>query len=406
MSNLGRTAARAAANAAIRAVLLKLGLPVGLIALVLLGVLFLIFLVMFVGALMAMQAEEANATPSGAGATGQTCTVVNETEGRNEDGLNVANIPAEYVSYVQEAADISGLPAAIIAAQIQAESGWNPQAGSAAGAQGIAQFLPETFASFSDPGDDIWNPADAIPALGRYMEHLVDVVGPIAEDRGEDPVRLALAGYNAGEGAVQQYKGIPPYPETENYVQKIMAGSQTTFSANCQDQSAQGKFIGNLGEGEWSHPLPGAQLTSGYGARDLDGDGASSRWDESHVGLDFSTTTAAIGGTAVAPTDMEITVATEWNGSDTFGSKVMGRSIDGGPEFLFGFYHLARGSIMVDVGDKVAAGEPLAIEGCTGNCRGTHLHFEIFAPGQGGEPYPYQNETLDPEPILRQKGVL
>jgi soluble lytic murein transglycosylase-like protein len=102
--------------------------------------------------------------------------------------------------------------AALIAAQIQAESRFDPGAVSPAGARGIAQFMPGTAAQYGlrDPLD----PAQAIDAQAHLMH---DLLGRFAS------VPLALAAYNAGEGAVAACGCIPPYPETQAYVAKILA---------------------------------------------------------------------------------------------------------------------------------------------------------------------------------------
>ncbi|WP_283205500.1 NlpC/P60 family protein [Glutamicibacter sp. V16R2B1] len=123
---------------------------------------------------------------------------------------------------ITEAAAKEGLPRALLDAQINQESGYNPRAGSAAGAQGIAQFMPGTWASSGVDGDgdgdkDIWDPVDAIPAMAKHMAALIRA--------NDGDVGRALAGYNAGQGAVQKYNGIPPYRETQNYVRSIQAAS-------------------------------------------------------------------------------------------------------------------------------------------------------------------------------------
>ena len=113
-----------------------------------------------------------------------------------------------------------GISAPLLAAQIDAESGWNPSAVSPAGAEGIAQFLPATFATYARNDDGTgnvspFNPVDAVMAMGRYdCALLADVSGLT----GQTPVSLMLAAYNAGIGAVLAFQGIPPYPETEAYV--------------------------------------------------------------------------------------------------------------------------------------------------------------------------------------------
>lgn len=133
-------------------------------------------------------------------------------------GLNASTIPAEYVQDVQDAARVSGLPAAIIAAQIRAESNWNPRAVSHAGARGIAQFMPGTWAGYGE-GKDPFDPHAGIAAQGRFMAELYGQAK--ASGLNGDPVDLALAGYNAGWGGVLAVGGIPDNGETAQYVTKI-----------------------------------------------------------------------------------------------------------------------------------------------------------------------------------------
>ncbi|WP_411733111.1 lytic transglycosylase domain-containing protein [Paeniglutamicibacter sp.] len=132
--------------------------------------------------------------------------------------LASGEIPNGWASLIEAAAEESGVPAPILAAQIEAESDWQVDALSPAGAQGPTQFMPATWEEYGQGGDP-QNPVHAIDAQGRFMGDLL----ALAESSGieGDPIDLALAGYNAGFGAVQRYDGIPPYPETENYVEKI-----------------------------------------------------------------------------------------------------------------------------------------------------------------------------------------
>lgn len=131
------------------------------------------------------------------------------------------------VAWVEKAGALCPtFPPAVIAAQIQQESGWNPNAVSPSGAEGISQFLPGTWPSYAANDDGTgnvspFNPADAIMAQGRFDCALAHAVAPIGAKTGVDTLSLALAGYNAGLGAVQQYQGIPPYPQTQDYVKSI-----------------------------------------------------------------------------------------------------------------------------------------------------------------------------------------
>jgi cell wall-associated NlpC family hydrolase len=99
---------------------------------------------------------------------------------------------------------------ALLAAVARAESGFDPEAVSPVGAQGLMQFMPQTAAEM---GVDPWNPASAIDGAARYLRQSLDRFGSVEE---------AIASYNAGPGAVARHGGIPPYPETQNYVRTVL----------------------------------------------------------------------------------------------------------------------------------------------------------------------------------------
>lgn len=148
-------------------------------------------------------------------------------------------IPAQYLNAVTQAGSICPeITPNLIAAQVNQESGWNPDATSPAGAQGISQFMPGTWASVGVDGDgdgraDVWNPTDAILTQGHYMCGLVDQVKSAiaAKTITGDIVSLALAAYNAGLGAVTAAGGIPAFTATQNYVATILAAA-TSQSAD------------------------------------------------------------------------------------------------------------------------------------------------------------------------------
>lgn len=162
-------------------------------------------------------------------------------------------VPEEYRDVVQRAGSVcEGITPALISAQIEAESTWNPNATSAVGAQGIAQFMPATWASAGKDGDgdgkaDINNPVDAIYSQGVYMCAQLDAVNNLLADSTVtgDPVSLALAAYNAGLGAVQSAGGIPAFPETQNYVTKIVQTARTKYA---QATAATGSAVIQAGE--------------------------------------------------------------------------------------------------------------------------------------------------------------
>ena len=132
--------------------------------------------------------------------------------GRIHHGLP-SFVPGRYHDPIARAALRWNVPMSLLAAQLYAESGFNPFARSPAGAQGIAQFMPGTARAYglTNPND----PEKAIDAQAHLMSDLL-------REFGGKPA-LALAAYNAGAGAVRRYGGIPPYPETRAYVAKILA---------------------------------------------------------------------------------------------------------------------------------------------------------------------------------------
>lgn len=109
------------------------------------------------------------------------------------------------------AAEDNALPPEFLAATLLQESAYDEEALSAAGAVGIAQFMPETAAGI---GIDPVDPFAAIGGAGRLLgSYVADYRGTYA-----DPYVAALAAYNAGPAAVRRYGGVPPYPETREYV--------------------------------------------------------------------------------------------------------------------------------------------------------------------------------------------
>jgi soluble lytic murein transglycosylase-like protein len=101
---------------------------------------------------------------------------------------------------------------AVLAAQLYAESGFNPFARSGAGAEGIAQFMPGTASAYGL--ENPYDPGAAIDAQAHLMSDLLRRFG--------GKVALALAAYNAGTGAVERAGGLPPFAETRAYVARIL----------------------------------------------------------------------------------------------------------------------------------------------------------------------------------------
>jgi soluble lytic murein transglycosylase-like protein len=117
----------------------------------------------------------------------------------------------QYDAQITAAATKYGIDPALLKGLIRQESNFDAGAQSGAGAQGLTQLMPGTAASLGvDPAD----PAQAIDGGAKYLKQQLDRFG-------NDPSK-ALAAYNAGPGAVAKYGGVPPYAETQNYVQKVL----------------------------------------------------------------------------------------------------------------------------------------------------------------------------------------
>lgn len=142
-----------------------------------------------------------------------------------------AEVPAEHAESVSAAAAEAQVPEAVLAAQIYYESGWAEDVESEAGAQGIAQFMPETWADYGQ-GGDITDPEAAIAAQGRYMADLREDMQGLATSE-DELIELTLASYNAGPAPVHAAGGVPDYPETQNYVTNITAASDGASGSFC-----------------------------------------------------------------------------------------------------------------------------------------------------------------------------
>lgn len=115
---------------------------------------------------------------------------------------------------IDEAAWRHGLPPAIVHAVAQAESAYNQKAVSPVGAIGVMQLMPYTAAAL---GANPRNEAENIDAGTRYLRDML-----VKFQHHPDQVAMALAAYNAGPGAVERYRGVPPYSETQTYVRRVI----------------------------------------------------------------------------------------------------------------------------------------------------------------------------------------
>jgi Transglycosylase SLT domain len=139
------------------------------------------------------------------------------------------DVPAQYAGYINQAASATGLPAAVVAAQIQQESDWDPTAVSPTGAQGIAQFEPQTWAQYGTGSPD--NPADAFAAYAKFMSALLKQY--------DNDIQDALAAYNAGGGDLSAGLG---------YADSILAAAGLPDTAKAgTGTGGSGGILGDIG---------------------------------------------------------------------------------------------------------------------------------------------------------------
>lgn len=133
-----------------------------------------------------------------------------------------------FAAEIEAAAQRHGVDPALLKALIRQESNFNPNAVSPAGATGLTQLMPATAQGLgvSDPT----NPQQAIEGGAKYLRQQLDRFG------GDE--KLALAAYNAGPGAVARFGGVPPYAETQSYVQKVMGYAEQYRTAGAPAPAA------------------------------------------------------------------------------------------------------------------------------------------------------------------------
>jgi hypothetical protein len=281
--------------------------------------------------------------------------------------LRAGTVPGYLIPIFTAAAASSTcrLPPALLAAQSQVESGYQVDAISSAGAVGIMQFLPSTWATEGIDGDhdgqvSILDPADAIYSAARLDCNNLAAIH--AAGIGGDTTGLMLAAYNAGLGTVRDCRCLPAIQQTRDYVSSI---ERLTPQLTAAPSPAATRSAGRL-----TYPLAArAVVTQPYGAH---ADGSF------HPGIDLA---APAGTPILAATAGTITYAGWETG---YGNYVC---VAATASFVTCYAHLA--TITVAVGQPVFAGQQLGTEGTTGDSTGPHLHFEVRLNGTPVDPAPY-----------------
>ena len=163
---------------------------------------------------------QAGSSAAGTSASGETSR--DKTQARVE----------RFRSLIEQAAQRHHLDAALLAAVVHVESGGNPQAVSPAGAQGLTQLIPATAQRFGV--QDPFDPAQSLDGAAKYLRGLMGQFG--------GDVSKALAAYNAGEGNVKKYGGVPPFAETQAYVPAVL----TAYDTYRQSQPASSGGVGSF----------------------------------------------------------------------------------------------------------------------------------------------------------------
>jgi len=153
-------------------------------------------------------ATPAQAVAPAAAPTGATMALSGPTAGASALPPGVP-----YGAEITAAARKYGIDPALLAGLVRQESNFDPTAGSPAGARGLTQLMPGTAAGLGVT--DVTDPVQALDGGAKYLKQQLDAFG--------GDVTKALAAYNAGPGAVQRFGGVPPYAETQAYVQKVQA---------------------------------------------------------------------------------------------------------------------------------------------------------------------------------------
>jgi hypothetical protein len=158
----------------------------------------------------------------------------------------------QFTGDIREISSRHGVDPQLVESVIRAESAFNPTAVSRTGARGLMQLMPKTAVALGVR--DSFNPRENIEGGVRHLRYLLD--------RYPGNVPFAVAAYNAGEGAVDAHRGIPPYAETQQYVQRVLqTGAAWSGRTVGPLPRSVYRYAGSDGSVTYSNLPPGSRLT-------------------------------------------------------------------------------------------------------------------------------------------------
>lgn len=255
----------------------------------------------------------------------------------------------QYDSLIIDSARRNGISPALMKAMMHTESSYDPNARSPVGALGLMQLMPATAKRFGvkDPFD----PAQNIEGAAKYLKYLTKMFNG-------NPTKI-IAAYNAGEGNVRKYGGIPPFRETQDYVKKVtgrLGGGSVSNSPQPQSKAMLARQV-IFGGRDFA-------VTSNFGGRKAPVAGASTN----HNGIDLG----APKGTPIYAAEDGVIGG---NQTKEGGNQMW---LKGSSGYRFGFAHLDR--YAVPLGSQVRKGQLIGYTGDSGIGTGAHLHFTVTDP--------------------------
>lgn len=175
---------------------------------------------------------------SGSLYSGKTASATRSFADTFQNAAKKLDVPESMDSIFEEAAELYNVPVKLLMAVGKAESGYNADAVSPAGAMGVMQLMPSTAASLGV--DNAFDARSNIMGGAKYLSQMLQ--------RYDGDIDLALAAYNAGSGNVEKYGGVPPFDETINYIQRIRGYmGEELATGKTVEGTASGKTAGSAG---------------------------------------------------------------------------------------------------------------------------------------------------------------